>query len=112
MKKRFQMAAGIYFLIFCPFLTDLNPLLLIPWVQETYGALAFLYPRGVVLHYLSIWVALGFFHYVLKQEETQRKRRKKRGECVECGYDLRATPDTCPECGTVPEKLQTIQAQA
>jgi hypothetical protein len=48
------------------------------------------------------WVAVVLFLVVPAIRCTRwlrRRRAERAGHCPRCGYDLRATPDRCPECG-------------
>ncbi len=50
---------------------------------------------------LPLWIPVLCFCFplYLSLPFHRRRKRKKLGLCVKCGYDLRASKDRCPECG-------------
>jgi hypothetical protein len=62
-------------------------------------------PRSARIFYVPHWFAALLFTIfpAIRLRSIHRTRRLNRaGLCERCGYDLRATPDRCPECGAVP----------
>jgi hypothetical protein len=56
---------------------------------------------------LALWMPAALFAALPSAAGLRAVRRRRAGarersrSCATCGYDLRATPDRCPECGTV-----------
>jgi hypothetical protein len=57
--------------------------------------------------FLAYWVPAAFLAavpatWVMARPSTRRRARSAAGLCAACGYDLRASPGRCPECGAEP----------
>ncbi len=61
------------------------------WSARTKSILVPLWIPGILFG-LVFSVSYVPFHH--------RRKRKKLGLCLKCGYDLRASKDRCPECGS------------
>jgi hypothetical protein len=61
--------------------------------------------RSYSLPHWLVALMVGFYPLLVSISSTRRRfLRWRRGRsilCLSCGYDIRATPDRCPECGTV-----------
>ena len=52
-----------------------------------------------VPHWLPAALLIALPGARLARSLRRRRNRRRAGLCRRCGYDLRATPDRCPECG-------------
>lgn len=71
---------------------------LIRWGQQYAHADA---TMDVSVHSFSVGYVLAAVLFIPVIRAIRRGRRPQ-GHCVHCGYDLRATPARCPECGAIP----------
>ena len=80
---------------------------------ETYWLPSFtaIYPRNLMIPFRSVTIPLWMLCLLFAALPAyslppirRRRKRKKLGLCLKCGYDLRASRDRCPECGEAFEK--------
>ncbi len=61
---------------------------------------------GVSVPYWSLLILFGVLPARWLWLQRRQALRRRRGRCLVCGYDLRASAGCCPECGTEAERTQ------
>lgn len=82
-----------------------NPFFLPKFIRRTFPSGR----GGLAILVIPLWIPFVTFAayptYAFVQSPSRRYRRRKRGLCIGCGYDLTGNVSgTCPECGTACEE--------
>jgi len=69
--------------------------------DESFGLRGECWRHPHVFIHLPYWPFVAGAFLLATLRVWRQLERSRKGRCENCGYDLRATPGLCPECGTV-----------
>jgi hypothetical protein len=71
------------------------------WARDGPGHFAWI--RVIQIPYWLLMAAFAAVPALAVARQLLPNTRRRKGLCRHCGYDLRETPQRCPECGRVPD---------